>query len=432
MMGLLATNGYELTPDRDAADVLVVNTCGFIDSAKQESVDTILEMAQLKASGNCQKLIVTGCMVERYRNDLQKEIPEIDAMLGTNELEKIVSTVGNFNGSKGLSLPVLATTPPPQALYLYNEKTPRILTTPSYSAYMKIAEGCDHPCSFCVIPQMRGSFRSRPMGSILAEADRLGAQGVKELLLIGQDTTDYGKDLGIKDGLATLLKALDKVEGPEWVRFLYAYPNNVRESLFDVMADSQHICKYIDIPLQHASANVLKLMKRGGNRKTLTNLIDRMRKRVPGVTIRTTFIVGFPGETDADFDELMGFIKDVEFDNLGVFTYSDEEECEAYPLSDKVPAKVARARQSKLMQEQAKIAKRKNKSMIGKQIKVLLEGPSKESELLLQGRSEGQAPEIDGVVLINDMPENFDAQPGKFVTVEITEAAGYDLVGGIV
>ena len=432
MMGLLATNGYQLTPDRDAADVLVVNTCGFIDSAKQESVDTILEMAQLKASGNCQKLIVTGCMVERYRNDLQKEIPEIDAMLGTNELEKIVSTVGNSNGSKGLSLPVLSTIPPPQALYLYNEKTPRILTTPSYSAYMKIAEGCDHPCSFCVIPQMRGSFRSRPMGSILAEADRLGAQGVKELLLIGQDTTDYGKDLGIKDGLATLLTALDKVEGPEWVRFLYAYPNNVKESLFDAMADSQHICKYIDIPLQHASANVLKLMKRGGNRKTLTNLINRMRKRVPGVTIRTTFIVGFPGETEADFDELMGFIKEVEFDNLGVFTYSDEEECEAYPLSDKVPAKVARSRQSKLMQEQAKIAKRKSKAMIGQRIKVLLEGPSKESELLLQGRSEGQAPEIDGVVLINDMPEDFNAQPGEFVTVEITDAAGYDLVGGIV
>ena len=213
-MGLLASNGYELTPDRDAADVLVVNTCGFIDSAKQESVDTILEMAQLKASGNCQRLVVTGCMVERYRNDLQREIPEIDALLGTNELEQIINAVGSSNGKRGMSLPVLATIPPPQALYLYNEKTPRILTTPSYSAYMKIAEGCDHPCSFCVIPQMRGQFRSQPMGSILAEADRLGAQGVKELLLIGQDTTDYGKDLGIKDGLANLLKALDQVEGP--------------------------------------------------------------------------------------------------------------------------------------------------------------------------------------------------------------------------
>jgi len=431
MMGLLATSGYELTPDRDAADVLVVNTCGFIDSAKQESVDTILEMAQLKAAGNCQRLVVTGCMVERYRKDLQQEIPEIDALLGTNELEQIINAV-EPNGSRKLSLPVLSSTPPAQALYLYNEKTPRVLTTPSYSAYVKIAEGCDHPCSFCVIPQMRGQFRSRPMGSILAEADRLASQGVKELLLIGQDTTDYGKDLGIKDGLASLLRELDRIKGPEWIRFLYAYPNNVRESLFDAMAEAEHICKYIDIPLQHASANVLKLMKRGGNRKALTNLINRMRERVPGVTVRTTFIVGFPGETEADFEELLGFIKDVEFDNVGVFTYSDEEECEAYPLSDKVPAKVARARQAKLMREQQKIAKRRNRRMIGKEMKVLIEGPSRESELLLQGRTEGQAPEIDGVVLINDMPEEFSPVAGQFVDVEITDSAGYDLIGRII
>jgi ribosomal protein S12 methylthiotransferase len=428
MMGLIAGQGYELTADRDAADVLVVNTCGFIDAAKKESIDTILEMAELKSTGNCQKLVVTGCLVERYRDDLQREIPEIDAVLGVNELETIVQAVGPSR-PRDLSLPVLPASPPPAALYLYNERTPRILATPRYSAYVKIAEGCDHPCSFCVIPQMRGKFRSRPMGSILSEADKLAGQGVKELLLIGQDTTDYGKDLGIKDGLAHLLRELDRVDGLNWIRFLYAYPNNVHDSMLDVMAESCRICKYIDIPLQHASAKVLKSMLRGGNRRSLTRLINRIRERVPGVTIRTTFIVGFPGETEADFDELLGFIREVEFDNLGVFTYSDEQECGAFALSDKVPSKVARSRQARLMREQSKIAARKSKEMIGSHVEVLLEGISQESELLLQGRTRGQAPDIDGCVLINDMAEGLDPQPGDFVKVEITGAAQYDLIG---
>jgi ribosomal protein S12 methylthiotransferase len=428
MMGLVARQGYELTADRDAADVLVVNTCGFIDAAKKESIDTILEMAELKTTGNCQKLVVTGCLVERYRDDLQREIPEIDAVLGVNELESIVNAVSPSR-ARYLSLPVLPAAPPPSALYLYNERTPRVLATPRYSAYVKIAEGCDHPCSFCVIPQMRGNFRSRPMGSILAEADKLASGGVKELLLIGQDTTDYGKDLGIKDGLAHLLRELDRVEGLNWIRFLYAYPNNVHDSMLDVMASGDRICKYIDIPLQHASAKVLKSMFRGGNRRSLTRLISRIRERVPGVAVRTTFIVGFPGETDADFDELLGFIREVEFDNLGVFTYSDERECRAFGLDDKVPSKIARARQSKLMREQAKIAARKSKAMIGSQLEVLLEGMSQESDLLLQGRTQGQAPEIDGCVLINDLAEGLNPQPGDFVKVEITGAALYDLIG---
>jgi len=427
MMGLVAGQGYELTADRDAADVLVVNTCGFIDAAKKESIDTILEMAELKSTGKCQKLVVTGCLVERYRQDLQREIPEIDAVLGVNELETIVTAVGP--SARDLSLPVLATAPPASALYLYNERTPRILATPKYSAYVKIAEGCDHPCSFCVIPQMRGKFRSRPMGSILNEADRLASQGVKELLLIGQDTTDYGKDLGIKDGLAHLLRELDRVEGLHWIRFLYAYPNNVHDAMLDVMAESDHICKYIDIPLQHASSRILKSMLRGGNRRSLTNLIRRIRDRVPGVAVRTTFIVGFPGETDADFDELLGFVREVEFDNLGVFTYSDEEECGAFGLDDKVPSKIARSRQSKLMRAQARIAARKAKGMIRKKVEVLIEGTSSESELLLQGRTQCQAPEIDGCVLINDFAEGLDPQSGDFVNVEITGAALYDLVG---
>jgi ribosomal protein S12 methylthiotransferase len=428
MMGLVARQGYELTADRDAADVLVVNTCGFIDAAKKESIDTILEMAELKSTGKCQKLVVTGCLVERYRDDLQREIPEIDAVLGVNELETIVTAVG-ASSPRDLSLPVLASPPPASALYLYNERTPRVLATPKYSAYVKIAEGCDHPCSFCVIPQMRGKFRSRPMGSILSEADRLAGQGVKELLLIGQDTTDYGKDLGIKDGLAHLLRELDRVQGLRWIRFLYAYPNNVHDAMLDVMAESDHICKYIDIPLQHASSRILKSMLRGGNRRSLTNLIRRIRDRVPGVAVRTTFIVGFPGETDADFDELLGFVREVEFDNLGVFTYSDEEECGAFGLDDKVPSKIARSRQSKLMRAQARIAARKAKEVIGKKIEVLIEGTSSESDLLLQGRTQGQAPEIDGCVLINDFTEGLDPQPGDFVSVEITDAALYDLVG---
>jgi ribosomal protein S12 methylthiotransferase len=428
MMGLVAGEGYELTADRDAASVLVVNTCGFIDAAKKESIDTILEMAELKSAGACQKLVVTGCLVERYRDELQREIPEIDAVLGVNELDGIVQAVGP-SGPRDLSLPVLPASPPPAALYLYNERTPRILATPAYSAYVKIAEGCDHPCSFCVIPQMRGKFRSRPMGSILREADNLAAKGVKELLLIGQDTTDYGKDLGIKNGLATLLGELDRVEGLGWIRFLYAYPNNVQDAMLDVMAESRQICKYIDIPLQHASSRILKSMLRGGNRFSLTRLISRIRERVPGVTIRTTFIVGFPGETESDFDELLGFVREVEFDNLGVFTYSDEEECGAFALGDKVPSKVARGRQAKLMREQSNIAARKSKEMIGQQVEVLLEGPSRESELLLQGRTQGQAPDIDGCVLINDMAEGLNPQPGDFVRVEITGSAVYDLIG---
>src|SRR6516225_4642216 len=334
MLGMLARRGYELTPRAGDADVIIVNTCSFIDPAKRESIETILEMAEYKKQGIARRLVVAGCLVERYRQDLLKEIPEVDFVLGTNELERVLEAC------QGTGEP--RTVDHPFDPYLYTDFTPRVLATPRYSAYVKIAEGCDHPCSFCVIPQMRGNFRSRPMGSILAEADKLASGGVKELLLIGQDTTDYGKDLGIKDGLAHLLRELDRVEGLNWIRFLYAYPNNVHDSMLDVMASGDRICKYIDIPLQHASAKVLKSMLRGGNRRSLTRLISRIRERVPGVTIRTTFIVGFPGETEADFDELLGFIRAVEFENLGVFAYPDEQECGAFALSDKVPSKIAR------------------------------------------------------------------------------------------
>lgn len=454
MMGLLENAQHELTPEKESADIIVVNTCGFIDAAKQESIDTIIEMAQYKQTGQCQKLIVTGCLVERYRQELQTEIPEIDALLGTNEVEEILSVCTPNTSSKSLSrsLPIIPSamlsdtdnfidltgeTPireqaNPASAYLYNDTTPRKRTTPKFYSYVKISEGCEHPCTFCIIPKLRGDFRSRRLGSILNEAEKLAAQGVKELVLIAQDSTWYGQDLGIKDGLATLLKSLAKVEGIEWVRFLYSYPSRLSNAVLDVIAQESKLCKYVDIPLQHASTRMLKAMKRPGNREFVEKLVMRMRERVPGIALRTTFIVGFPGETEEDFQELMDFCKAMEFDHLGVFTYSDEEGTPAYELADKVPLRTAQARQRKLMAQQAKISRRRNKKMIGQKVKVFFEGPSKESDLLWQGRTEFQAPDIDGCILINDAPEDFAPEHGKFVTVEITEAHDYDLIGRII
>ena len=454
MMGLLENAQHELTPEKESADIIVVNTCGFIDAAKQESIDTIIEMAQYKQTGQCQKLIVTGCLVERYRQELQTEIPEIDALLGTNEVEEILSACSPNTSSKSLSrsLPIIPAavlsdtdnfinltgeTPireqaNPASAYLYNDATPRKRTTPKFYSYVKISEGCEHPCTFCIIPKLRGDFRSRRLGSILNEAEKLAAQGVKELVLIAQDSTWYGQDLGIKDGLATLLKSLAKVEGIEWVRFLYSYPSRLSNAVLDVIAQEPKLCKYVDIPLQHASTRMLKAMKRPGNREFVEKLVMRMRERVPGIALRTTFIVGFPGETEEDFQELMDFCKAMEFDHLGVFTYSDEEGTPAYELADKVPLRTAQARQRKLMAQQAKISRRCNKKMIGQKVKVFFEGPSKESDLLWQGRTEFQAPDIDGCILINDAPEDFSPENGKFVTVEITEAHDYDLIGRII
>lgn len=453
MMGILENNAHQLTTEKNSADIIVVNTCGFIDAAKQESIDTILEMAQYKQTGQCQKLIVTGCLVERYRKELQEEIPEIDALLGTNEVEEILQVCNSNNKSSfRRSLPIvtpsiLAETdnfvdivgqvPKREedlavAAYLYNDATPRKRTTPKFYSYIKISEGCEHPCTFCIIPKLRGDFRSRRIGSIIKEAETLAQQGVKELVLIAQDSTWYGQDLGIKDGLATLLKSLARVEGIEWIRFLYSYPSRLSNAVLDVMAQEPKLCNYVDIPLQHASTKMLKAMKRPGNREFVEKLVMRMRERVPSITIRTTFIVGFPGETEEDFQELMDFCKQMEFDNLGVFTYSDEEGTPAYEMANKVPLNVAQTRQRKLMKQQAQISRRRNKKMVGKQVKVLFEGESKESDLLWQGRMQSQAPEIDGCILINDAPENFSVEPGSFVTVEITEAHDYDLIGRII
>ena len=429
MMGLLAKQGYELTHDQQEADVLVVNTCGFIDSARQESVDTILEMAQLKQSGKLQQLIVAGCLVERYKGELQGEIPEIDALIGVNQLTEITSVVKPA-GKKPLPIYSEGRTAP--ELFLYDETTPRLRATAPYTSYVKIAEGCDHTCAFCIIPKLRGVFRSRSPESILREVEALAAQGVKEIVLISQDTTAYGTDLALKDGLAKLVEAIANVRGVEWVRFLYCYPTAISDELLRVMAGHPNVCKYFDIPLQHVSGKVLKRMRRGGNRESYEKLFRRIRDRVPNVALRTTFIVGFPGETEVDFAELVGFVKAMEFDRVGVFTYSDEENSPAYELDAKVPAAVAAKRERRLMKEQAKISQRKHKAMLGNRVQVLLEGKSKETDLLLEGRLASQAPEIDGCILINDLPEDCTAQAGDFVTVEITEAQEYDLIGKIV
>jgi ribosomal protein S12 methylthiotransferase len=429
MMGQLKQAGYEITNDEAEADTLVVNTCGFIDAAKKESVDAILEAARMKSEGKCKRLVVAGCLVERYREELRAEIPEVDAFIGTSQIGDITTVADARVNTRRLPVVQIGNQ---SATYLYDESTPRVLATPSHFAYVKIAEGCDRPCAFCFIPQMRGHFRSRRFGSVVAEARSLIEQGVKELVLVAQDSSRYGEDLGQTDGLAHLLRELARLEGIEWVRVMYAYPTHVSDAFLDAMAQEPKACKYLDIPLQHASQRILKLMRRGGNRASLERLIERVRRRVPNVTVRTTFITGFPGETDEDFDELLKFVRNVEFDRVGVFTYSDEEGTPAHLFPDKVDPKIATRRRAALLREQKKISRRRNRARVGSTVRVLFEGASAETDLLWQGRSEGQAPDIDGCVLINDAPENSAPAPGDFLNVRITGAQEYDLVGHIV
>lgn len=428
MMGQLKEAGYEITNNADEAETVVVNTCGFIESAKQESVDAILEATSLKGEGKAKRVVVAGCLVERYRDDLMRELPEVDAFIGTNEIGRILEAADTGVNFRELPLlPIGNKT----ATYLYDFDTPRYRATDSYTAFIKIAEGCDRPCAFCSIPSMRGSFRSRRFGSILKEAEDLARAGVREVVLIAQDSSRFGEDLGETDALAKLIRSLGEVEGLEWIRVMYAYPTHISDEFLNAIRETPKAVKYLDMPLQHASRNVLKLMKRGGTRESLEKLIRRVREKVPGITIRTTFITGFPGETEADFEELMAFIRNCEFDNVGVFMYSDEEGTPAFELPDKVDAKIAKRRRAALMKEQAKISKRKNKEKIGKTFKVLFEGFSQESDLLFQGRLEGQAQEIDGYILINDMPENLEPKIGEFYNVKINEAHDYDLIGEI-
>jgi ribosomal protein S12 methylthiotransferase len=429
MMGQLKEAGYEITNNADEADTVVVNTCGFIESAKQESIEAILEATNGKANGKAQRVVVAGCLVERYRDDLMKELPEVDAFIGTNEIGRILEAADETKNFKELPLlPIGNKT----ATYLYDFDTPRYRATDSYTAFIKIAEGCDRPCAFCSIPSMRGSFRSRRFGSILKEAEDLAKQGVKEIVLIAQDSSRFGEDLGEVDALAKLIRALGEIKDLEWIRVMYAYPTHISDAFLEAINDTPKAVKYLDMPLQHGSRNVLKLMKRGGTRESLEKLIRRVREKVPNITIRTTFITGFPGETEADFEELMTFVRNCEFDNVGVFTYSDEEGTPAFDLPNKVDAKTMKSRRARLMKEQAKISKRKNAAKIGNVYKVLFEGLSQESDLLFQGRLEGQAQEIDGYILINDMPEDLEPRIGEFYNVKINEAHNYDLIGEIV
>src|SRR6201981_2659330 len=424
MMGILARDGYELTPRADEADILVVNTCSFIEAAQKESVDAILEMAEHKKFGAAKKLIVAGCLVERYRDQILEQVPEVDAVVGTGEVERILQAVHG-------DLRVLPAEPP---AFLYHDLTPRILTTPRHAAYIKIAEGCDHPCTFCIIPQLRGKFRSRRFESVVREADNLAASGTREITLIGQDTTSYGEDLGLRDGLAELLERLADVDDLLWVRFLYAYPNRVTQKLLDTLAAHSRLGEYLGIPLQHASRNVLARMKRGSHGDGFLKLLERMRATIPGVSLRTSFIVGFPGETEKDFDELCDFVRAGQFDWLGVFEYSDVDNAGSYALDEKVDAETITDRRNRLMAIQKKISRDKLRTFKGRTATALIEGPSKENPLVWDARLEGMAPDIDGKLYLTDveLPGGEAAEPGDVARVEITKTDAYDLIGRVV
>ena len=479
MMGLLDRAGARLTSRPEEAEILVVNTCSFIDTAKQESVDTILEMARHKTAGRASKLIVAGCLVERYRDEIRRNIPEVDAVVGTGELESILQAAGieppastaapsPFNilassavsdtrsGKESLAGTHKAGTAAFRAegdlreqqgrfrrdswqgaahllpTYLYDETTPRLLSTGRTSAYIKIAEGCDHPCTFCVIPNLRGKFRSRRFESVVAEAEQLVANGIEEITLIGQDTTCYGEDLDLKDGLATLLDRLARIDGLRWLRFLYAYPNRITGRLLETIARHDNICKYLDVPLQHASPAVLKRMKRGAGADIFLKTLDKVRAAVPGIALRTSFIVGFPGESLRDVEVLEEFIAQARFDWLGVFSYSDEEGSGAHAYDSKVPSRTIESRKRRLMKLQQSISKEAKQQWVGRELVLLAEGESDETPLLWEGRTQFHAPEIDGKVYINDTGDLPSLEPGRFYRAQITEAHDYDLVAKII
>jgi len=450
MLGLASQAGHEITADASSADVIVVNTCAFIDRAKEESVDAILEMAQLKRDHGGKRLVVTGCLAERYRDELKAEIPEIDAVLGTGEVPDIVNAIEQSSkgsmSSKGSASSVaapltlfrsIADLPPrtpgtSQTLrtpptYLYDASTPRVTTTPRHYAYVKIAEGCDYTCAFCIIPTLRGAYRSRSEDSVVAEAEALAARGVRELLLISQDTTFFGIDRGERGALGRLLRRLNTVAGLSWIRLLYLYPTTITDDVLDAMADSEHVCNYIDLPLQHASNDVLKRMRRPGTRKTYDALLDRIRRRVPEVTLRTTFIVGFPGETDRDVEELADFVSDVGFHHVGVFTYSHEEGTRAFGMRDDVPGRVKVLRRARIMELQQSIVERRRQTEVGTTVRVMVDGPSADSPLVWTARLEGQAPDIDSVVVLTECDPS-TLTPGALMDARIVGATGYDLV----
>jgi len=425
MSGRLADAGFRFVQEPREADLIVINTCGFIEAARKESIKTILETAELKKHGNLKRLVVAGCMVQRYREQLRRDLPEVDAFVDLDQLDLIVERAA-------IGGPVAAGKEAASALhratYLYDHETPRLLATPPWSAYIKIAEGCDHECSFCAIPSIRGRFRSRRPESVVSEAMTLAEGGVREIILIAQDSSRYGSDLGLREELSGLLEQLQEIPELHWIRLLYLYPNSISDRLIETMAGLSKVVGYVDLPLQHSASNMLRRMRRGGSAESHLRLIDRFRSAIPGAAIRSTFIVGFPGESETEFEELLSFIRRARFEHLGLFTYSHEEGTTAHELHDDVPAEIKQDRYDRAMACQQEIAFGKNREMIGRVVELLVEGPHPETEDLLTGRMSTQAPDVDGLVLLNDG----HARPGRFAKVELTDVAGYDLVGRIV
>jgi ribosomal protein S12 methylthiotransferase len=421
MLALLAKEGHELTMSEKDAEVIIVNTCGFIESAKEESIETILEMALQKQEGTCKALVVTGCMAQRYSQDMKKEIPEVDAFIGTGEFHRITEVLNNLKDGETVEL---ISNPE----YIWRSDMPRLVSTPFYYAYLKIGEGCSHKCSFCIIPQLRGPYRSRPVKDIVEEAHSLAIQGVKEIIIIAQDPTQYGYDLPDQPHLTTLLKEIEKIEGIKWIRILYLYPNSISDELLELIKESEKICKYIDLPLQHCEHKILKAMSRSGNKEDYLKLIEKIKNIIPDVTLRTAMIVGFPGETDEKFESLLDFVEKAKFDRLGAFEYSKEEGTEAATLKGQVSKKVKKERLHRIMTLQKKISLEKNKSLIGSIQEVIIENISNKGKYKVHGRTGRDTPDIDGAIYL--LPS--DVQPGDIVKARVTGAKEYDLFGEII
>ena len=427
MAGVLNQQGFLISAEAEESDTVIINTCGFIEDSKRESIERILEVAKLKEEGRVKRIVVAGCLAQRYKHELVKELPEADIFIGSGEFQKIADILKEpYRPGEQKTFFHLPT-------FLQQEQTPRLNSSPGYRAYLKISEGCLKRCAFCAIPLIRGNLQSRSLKSVVAEARLLAASGVKELIIVSHDFTDYGWDLRRKDPQAlespeALLKALDEVEGLRWIRLMYLYPDGITPEMIAIIKNSKKICKYFDMPLQHINDEILKAMNRKMTRKEIEHILNMIRREIPEATIRTQFIVGYPGETESQFNELVEFIAEQRFDRVGCFEYSPEENTPGGRRTDQIDGKTKAKRHKALMALQQKISRAKNEELLGQRLEVLVEGYSEETELLLQGRYQGQAPDIDGVVLINDGC----AAPGDFVTVEITQAMEYDLVGHIV
>jgi ribosomal protein S12 methylthiotransferase len=422
MLGYLSREGYEVTTDEHEAEIIIVNTCSFIKEAKQESVDTILDLADRKHDGRCRLLIVTGCLPQRYQEELTRELPEVDIFVGTGDYPRIAEIIAEQRGSGGQ----VRYTGDPN--YLYDGELPRLKSSPSYTAYLKIAEGCSNCCSYCVIPSLRGAFRSRPLDRLIREAGELVKGGVREINLIAQDITTYGKELEGGESLESLITELAAMEGLSWIRLLYAYPDGISDNLIRIIGDEEKVCKYLDLPLQHISDPILKRMNRRSSEAEIRALILKLRSEIPGIALRTSFIVGFPGETEEDFSKLLHFVEEVQFEQLGVFCYSREEGTPAAEMADQISERIKRERYKKLMRAQTRVSFKRNRRLIGTTEQVIIEGYSEETDLLLKGRSSRQAPDIDGQVYITAGNANI----GEIVTLRITDSSDYDLIGEIV